>query len=74
MSQRERHAKQSHAIAQQAAEQLRQQQALRPKPLAVYIVAAYGYMQPAWRSTLGYSPQVAELFRRAHPITKTETA
>lgn len=37
MGQLERHAKQRDKIAQDAAEQLRQQQALRPTPLAVYV-------------------------------------
>lgn len=57
-------------MAEQAAEQLRQQQALRPKPPAVYVAAAFGYMLPSWR-TIDYSRGAFEMYQRAHPITKT---
>lgn len=70
MSQDERHAKQRDNLAQQAAEHLRQQQALRPRPLSVYVAAAFGYMLPTWR-TLDYSVGAAEAYGRAHHITKT---
>lgn len=70
MTQAERKAKQAEAAGQHAAEYMRQQQALRPKPLAVYVAAAFGYMLPTWR-TLDYSVGAAEAYRRAHPITQT---
>lgn len=50
MSQLERHAKQQALAAEEAAAYLRQRQALAPKPIAVLVVAAFGYFPQAWRS------------------------
>lgn len=51
MGQAERHARQRDAAGQQAAELLRQRQALAPKPMAVYVAMALATLDGgvAWR-------------------------
>lgn len=70
MSQAERKARQALQAEQQALEWERNRHLLAPKPMAVYVAAAYGYMLPTWR-TQDYSRGTYEAYLRAHPITTT---
>lgn len=71
MSKAERLARQQAQAGQQAAEFLRQRQALAPRRIPVAVFNAYRKTAVRWLTVAEHSPRASELYRRAHPITRT---